>query len=286
MGKTVITTECVVDVPSKLLAKHNVGVIYFNIVTDKGRFQDTTEISETNILEYMASGEKKAMSVEPSAEEYRDFFAQRLGDDNEIIHICISQVISKAVKISTKGKEMLGKDASRVHIVDSKSLSSAMGLLVMKAVEYRDEGLSCSDILKRIDETIPRVSTSFITKNVDYLFYNGRASGKVMRFCKAFSLHPVLEMKNGVLKLRSVYIGNYEKACNKYVKSILKKRKTIDKSQVFITYAGCPHERLERIKKQVETLVNFDEVYLQTTSATVTCNCGPGTLGVLFLREG
>lgn len=285
MNNVSITTECVADIPSELKTQYDIGIIYYDIETEKGLFKDTDEVSAINIMEYMAGGEKKAQSVIPSANDYKNFFAKTLKENDEIVHICISSGISNALENAKLAKAKLGVNARKVHIIDSKNLSSGQGLLALEAAKMRNEGLSAEEIEENINNMIPRVSTSFLTYNADYLYYNGKVSKRMMQLCNYFRVHPVLYMKDGVLTLKKIYFGNYESSALKYINNVLHNSQNIMDERGFITYAGCGHELREKIKNHVRKKIHFRNLIEQAASATVSCNCGPSTFGILFIME-
>ena len=66
---------------------------------------------------------------------------------------------------------------------------------------------------------------------------------------------------------------------------MLKKPESIDPEVVFLISAGCSYEYLESIKKEIQKYIKCQRLIVNTASATVTSNCGPGTFGVLFMRK-
>lgn len=282
MVRLCITTECVCDLPEELLKSLNVAIIYFHINTDSGCFRDTDEIDAHNILEYIENGGKMSKSAAPTANEYKNFFQRKLEDFNEIIHIAISSGISEAVKNASLAAAKMGIEGRKVHIFDSAHLSSGMGLMVMKAAQLNQNGCSTKHILEELEHMKGLISTSFIVRNANYLFRNGKVGKGIMQLCNIFSLHPVLYMKNGVLTLKGVEFGNYEKAGMHYLKKELRHAEKIDKEYLFITHAGCLIKKMEQLKKGAEECCAFKHVIVNSASATVSSNCGPDTFGVLF----
>jgi len=70
-----------------------------------------------------------------------------------------------------------------------------------------------------------------------------------------------------------------------YVKDRLSGRTDIDDSLIFITYTTAPADGLEVVRKAVAEFGNFKEVVETTAGCTISCHCGPNTLGVLFVRK-
>lgn len=285
MIKTGISADCVCDLPEEYIKLHDIGIAYFYIKTSTGRFRDGDEIDSRNIIEYLEEGGERAETFEPTPEEYKEHFESVLKKYDEVIHICISSFTSSAYKNACDALELMGEKGSCVHVIDSHHLSTGMGHMIIRAVEMRDEGC---EPLKIVDELISlkkRVSTSFITMNADYLYRNGRVNKSVRDISVSLRLYPVLTMKDGRMTLKNIQTGSYEGAVVRYIKSELRHSRRINKKRLFITHAGCTVKMLAAVKAEIEKLCSFDEVIVTTASATVSGNCGPGAIGVLFIND-
>lgn len=283
--KICITTDCTCDLPKSTIKKYNIHIVYFYIETDTGCFKDIDEITSSNIFEYLKNGGQKSETYAPPAKEFANIFTNILAEYDEIIHIAISSKISECVKNSTAALEQLGESGKRVHIFDSGHLSTGIGQLVIRAAQLAQTGCGADEILAELELMKSRVSTTFMADNADYLYRNGKVSKGVRNICNFFNIHPVLEMKDGFMKLKSMQIGNYEKSALRYVRSELKNLDKIKKSRVFITHAGCSVSDIKLIKEEIVKLKKFDEVIVTKASATISGNSGPRTFGVLFERE-
>lgn len=287
MEKIIITTECVADLPEEQIRQYQIGIIYYDVATEEGVFKDTVEIDAANLMEYIGDRKRRAQSVVPSPAEYQALFAEKLKEYDSIVHIAVSGAISVAYTHATEAREALGADAERVTIVDSKHLSSGQGILAVEAAKMRDQGKSREEIVDRVNALIPLVNTAFIAYNADYLYYNGKASKKVRFLCNALHLHPVLYMRqDGKLSVKRIYIGNYNRACRRYVRDTLRKYKDVDTSVGYVTYAGCTHEYLGKVQEDIERYLPLQMIYEVQASAAVSCNCGPETFGILYKRKG
>lgn len=280
-----ITTDCVCDLPDDYLKTHDINVIYFYIITETGRFRDGFEITSGNVLEYLENGGTKAETNAPAPEEYRDFFLKQLKTYDEVIHISISEKLSLSYHNANEALKLMGESGGKVRIIDSEHLSTGIGHMVVRAVEMRNSGCSSDEIVAESERLKPLISTSFITMNADYLYRNGRVSKNVRRLCDSFALHPVLGMKRGRIVLKGIMVGNYENSVMRYINGELRNNAKINKHRLFITHAGCTVKLINAAKSRAEKLCRFDEILVTRASATISCNCGMGTVGFLFLRE-
>lgn len=277
-----ITSDCVCDLSKEIRSKYNVDILSFYIATDRGIFKDMDEITARNIVEYFANGGEKINTLAPKPEEYEFFFAESLEKYDEIIHIAIGSHLSLSCKNAAKAAE---KFSGRVRVFDSGHLSSGIGHLVIKAAEMVFENKSSDEIIGELEKIKNRVSTSFIAENADYLYRNGRVSKWVKDMCEIFKIHPVLFMKKGEIKLKSIRIGNYEKAVLRYIKGELRNPGKIEKKRGILTQASCPLKLINAAKKLAMEKGRFEELDVIEASATITSNCGANTIGILFVRD-
>lgn len=282
MKNVIITTDCVCDMSEELLEQYDVKVIYFYITTEHGWFKDREEITSGNIVEYFERGGQQVQTKAPFPGEYEEFFKKVLKEGKEIIHIAVTATLSKSCENALMAAE---KFDGRIHVVDSGHLSTGMAHLVINAVKAADEGKTAEEIIKEIEELKKRVSTSFIAENANYLYRTGRVSKFIKNISEAFRIHPVLGMKNGVMGVKGIRIGAYEKAVVRYVKKEMKKLSRIDKERLFITHTKCSLRLINAVKRQVRKHGGFKEVYDTEASATISSNCGANTIGVLYLRK-
>ena len=82
------------------------------------------------------------------------------------------------------------------------------------------------------------------------------------------------------------YRGKIEDCFYAYVKARLDGRDDLDLSRIFITNSGVvPDETVDNIEKLILEREPFKEVLKTTAGCTISSHCGPGTLGILFLRK-
>ena len=81
------------------------------------------------------------------------------------------------------------------------------------------------------------------------------------------------------------YRGKYEKCLASYVKERLAGREDIDRKTLFVTKTEVSDACYEAVMAAVAENGNFENTYETTAGCTVSCHCGPGTLGVLFVRK-
>ena len=282
MAKLWITCDCTCDMPEAFLEQNDVDLIYFHITTDHGCFRDMSEITSTNIVEYFEAGGQNTHTSSPSIPEYIEFFSHSLKKHENIIHITIGSKLSRSYECALEAaKNFDGK----IHVFDSEHLSSGMGHLLIHAIKLIKAEKTVDEILNELNVLKKNVSTSFIAYNADYLYRNAKTSKFVKDICTLFNVHPVLYIKDGAMKVKSVRIGDFDKAVLRYARHELRKSSKTKQDLLFITYSTCPVRLLSKIRQQVQAYSSFQQVIETKASATITSNCGANTIGLLYVKE-
>ena len=274
----VITTESVADIPASLLEEYGIDVIPHKVETEDGVFLDGVEIDSGGLLEYMRD-ENKVSTHPPSVSEHEEFFARALSGAHNVIHVTIS---SKVRHSGYEGSVEGAAAFNNVTVFDSHLLSSGQGILAIEACRLASTGVSVGEILNRLAYIRKYIQTSFIVDNIDYLARNGQISARLAGVAKSIMFHPVIDMKNGKMKMYRFYFGSRQRAWIRYINSTLARVTDIDRSELFITYVGLSQNDLDHIKNIVERKIVFEHIYFQKASPAIAVNSGPGTFGLLF----
>ncbi|MCR5119880.1 MAG: DegV family EDD domain-containing protein [Lachnospiraceae bacterium] len=277
-----ITTDSICDLPAELIARNSVSVLPYRVHLNGKVFADGIEAQGDVILRYMEDMDLSARSEAPEVEEYEEFFSEQLSDAQHILHISMAKYASRGFENASEASLSF----YNVKVIDSGHLSSGTGIMVLAAMELIDKGITDEDELgERLDEIKERIQTSFIVDNAAYLNRGGRLSDRIYRLSNAFMMHPVIVLKNSRMSVGGILIGSSEKVRHAYIRKALKNKESIERSVLFITYAGLKKSEAEAIRDEVLTIVKFEKVYLQKASPAISINCGPGTFGLLFMRR-
>lgn len=274
-----ITTESVADLPDALIKKYGILMLPHMVKTEEGVFRDGKEIETNGLLQYMENEERKVDTIAPTVAEHETFFADALSGANNVIHISIS---SKIAKSGCPAAVEAASVFDNVFVVDTGHLSSGQGLMVLTACKMAEEGKSVPEILRALKSYRSLTRTSFVVDNMDFLARAGQIPVGMAKLIKAFSLHPMLSMRNGNLGVGGVYMGSRERAWKKYIRRSLLLPDKIDRDMLFVTYVGITKKEMEFIEEEIRKYADFKTICFQKASPAIAVNCGPGTFGLLY----
>ncbi|MBE6014937.1 MAG: DegV family EDD domain-containing protein [Lachnospiraceae bacterium] len=278
----IITTNSLADLPESVVRDLQIERIPFTIRTDSGLFYDGVEAVSDEMIRYLDDGGVIAESAAPTEEEFMIFFAEHLQRAHHIIHITITNGISKEYERASAAAKAFGN----VTIVDSGSLSNATGMLALIAAKLAKQGKTEEQIVEELEEAKSRLRCSFVVADTSYLTRRGILSSRMDRMLKSLWLRPCLKLNSDGFDVGKLLRGNLKRCYERYIKRALSINANPDTDLIFINYAEIAEEHLLWIADEIEKRVHFDHVVIQKASAGIAANCGPGTFGLLFMAKG
>ena len=278
-----ITYDSTCDLTPRLLERFHIRTVPLTIQSGERVFPDDGRYTSSDLYaDYRRNGTlPKTPAVSPEA--FKAFFAPILAEGFDIVHIDISSELSCTCQNAVLAAQELAEQG-RVYVVDSRQLSSGGGLLALQGAKLRDQGMAAEDIARELRRLAPLSDTSFVLDTLEYMWKGGRCSGVAALGANVLKLKPCLEMREGKLVVCKKYRGAMDKVYRQYVTERLAGKKVLE-DWAFITHSGeVAEETLQELTALVKTLAPFREVFVTQAGCTVSSHCGPGTLGVLFLR--
>ena len=173
-----------------------------------------------------------------------------------------------------------------VYVVDSLSLSSGTGLLVLYAAELAKKGLEGKEIAELVKKRIPYVQASFVVDTMEYLHKGGRCSSLARIAATVLRIKPTILVKNGSMEVGKKYMGSFDKVIVKYVENTLDEFDSPDLTRIFITHTSASPETVKKVREKILEIAPFAEIKETIASSTITSHCGKGTLGILYINDG
>ena len=275
-----VTTDSVCDLPESLIKELGVSVCPYYVCTEEGRFLDGLELQPDELLAHLAQG-KKGESRPPEVEDYERFFAEKLTEAQNVIHISMAKHVSTGYQNALEA----AKSFNNVTVVNSGHLSSSMGLSVLWAARLAEDHAGKAEIVAAVERMERFISSAFIINSTHMMCQAGRISKRIQVLCDALLLHPILVLRKSKMVVGSMEIGDFPRIAKKYVKKVLQETRSIDRRVLFITYSGLDEKKLQYIQDLVRQHCAFERVYLQKASSAIASNCGPGSFGLMFMRK-
>ena len=276
-----VISDSTCDLSAQLLAENNITLAPLTVIKADEQFQDGVTITPADIFDHVAKGGALCSTAAVSIGDYADLFEKYSQEYDGVIHVTIGSGFSACYQNATLAAE----DFSNVRVIDSQNLTSGQGLVVLKACELAKSATDLDALADELRAYTEKIESSFLVDKLDYLVKGGRCSSAAALGANLLNLKPCIEVKNGKMAVGKKYRGNYAKCLANYVKERLEGREDIDWSTLFITKTVVSEECYAAVLDAAKTYGKFGVVYETTAGCTISCHCGPGTLGILFVRK-
>lgn len=279
--KLIISSDSTCDLSKEYIKEHNIGILPLVVVKDGESYKDGIEITPEVIFEHVNAGGALCSTSAGNVNDYMELFEGYKKDYDAVIHISLGSGFSS----SHQNACIAAEEFENVYVVDSMNLSTGHGLVVVEAVKMAEKGMQPKEIYDALNELTPRIEASFVLDRLDYMVKGGRCSAVAALGASLLQLKPCIEVVDGKMGVCKKYRGSYEKALGNYVKDRLMDRNDIDMERIFVTHTETPKEVVESVIANVKEYKNFDVLEETVAGCTISCHCGPNTLGVLFIRK-
>jgi DegV family protein with EDD domain len=275
-----IVSDSTCDLSQELIKKYEISIIPLCITLGEGTYLDGIDITPSEIYKWSDEHKTTPKTSAVPFDKIESTLKPMIEAGDDIIFIGISEEMSSTcnrVRIFAEDTEY-----DRLFVINSKNLSTGIGLQVLRAAELRDAGKSAEDIVSEIEGARDLVRASFVIDTPTFLARGGRCTAVEAFMANALKLHPEILVKDGKMGAGRKVRGKPSVAVMAYVDGLMPALKVADTRRVFITHSGSDREIIDAVKEKLVALDRFDEILVTQAGGVISSHCGPNTLGVLF----
>ncbi|MBR3148570.1 MAG: DegV family protein [Eubacterium sp.] len=279
----IITADSTCDLPPEIVQDRDITIIPLSILLGENEYLDGVDVTPQDIYSFVEKTDvlPKTAAVPPS--RYYDVFESAVREGKKVVHIGLSSAISSSYQNAC----VAASDFDDVYVVDSKSLCTAMGLLVLKACDFRDKGMDAKKIADKVTKLVPKLSATFVLNSLEYLHKGGRCSGVARFGANVLGIKPSIAVdENGAMDIAKKYRGKMDAVYKQYVSDCINDAGKIDTSRIVIaTSGGIDTSVMAFVRGLIEGFGKFDEVIFADAGCTISSHCGPKTLAVFYIKK-
>lgn len=279
-----IVADSTCDLSADLIEKYDITIIPLCIVMGENSYFDGIETTPEEIYKWADANKTTPKTAAVTLDNAASLLKPFMDEGREIVFFGISTQMSTTCNVVRLIGEEAGYD--KLHVIDSQSLSTGIGLQVLYAARLSMAGESAASIVEKVEKRRSAVSASFVIDTLTYLSRGGRCNSVTALLANTLKLKPEIVVKDGAMIVAKKYRGQLGSVLLKYTKDQEEALLAADKNCVFITHSGCSEDIVAPVKEYLESLSYFENIYVTRAGGVVSSHCGPGTLGVLYYMDG
>ena len=184
--------------PKEYAEKNNITVIPLRVLYKDEEFDEGFPGTFDAFFEDFTKTKIFPKTSQPSLEKFIDEYNKAIDNGDEVLVFTISSSLSGTYSVANLAKDQC-KAPEKVHVIDSQADTQTILGYVMEAVEMRNVGSTCQQIIDRINSLMPNSAVSFIPDTLEYLAKGGRIGKVTATIGTILKIKPIITFKQGVL---------------------------------------------------------------------------------------
>jgi len=280
-----LVTDSACDLPGDILDYHQIHLVPLRLNFGESAYLDKTTVSPDRFYTMLDEEREFPKTAQPNAKAFEDVYARLAAHYDSILSIHLSAKLSgtysSAVAAADRVRRATGKT---ITVVDSKTLSGALGLVVLRVARLIEAGGTPAEAATEAERILPRSKILVGVRTLKYMVRGGRVSPMAGKIANILNLKPIVSMKdNGE---STIFDKAFSQRGN--LRNILKHlRKAAAGNRVWeycVLHAHNP-EDAGAYALETEAIFGKKPAYVMEISPVIGLNAGVGAVAVSFLMD-
>jgi DegV family protein with EDD domain len=278
-----LVTDSTCDLPQAVFDRYQVHVVPVQLSFGDSPYLDKVTITPDQFYTMLDERPEYPKTAQPSPQAFESFYARLAGHYDSIVAVHLSQKLSGTYSNSLAAAGRVSKATGKtITVIDSKTLSGALGLVLLQAARLIEQGKSHDEVVAGIEKDLPRAKVLVGVRTLKYMVRGGRVSPMVGVVAKLLNLKPIVSVReSGESKI-------FDKAFSQrgLLRKILGHLRAAGRVREYgVLHAHNP-EDAHAYAIEVESVVGAKPAFIIDISPAIGANAGVGTVAVAYLSEG
>jgi DegV family protein with EDD domain len=269
-----IVTDSAADLPPEIINELNITVVPVYVLFGKQVLSDRVDINEDDLYQRLKDDPLHPTTTQPTPKDFADVYQRLSQEADNIISIHISGKLSGTYNSAMQGVKLV-ENGCPIDLIDSHTISMALGLIVMVAATMAKAGKGRLEILEELKKIIPCVRILVLFDTLKYLAKGGRIGKAKAILGSVLNVKPLLTIKDDefvpVSRVRSRFKG-IEKLFN-FVKE------TGDIQDLAVIYSTTPDEA-KSLADRAASIIPKEKIMIARLGPALGVHGGPGVLAI------
>lgn len=282
MIRMLVDSTC--DLPREELALGDVGVIPLQVVLGDAAYRDGETISVQDVYAAMREG-ILPKTAQPVPEDLITHFEDPCRQGQDVLYLSFSSALSGTCNLArTLMQEVQQRyPRRRMAVVDSRSGSTAIGLMVRRARDLIRRGATFDQTVAALEAMSRSVEHLFTIDDLRWLVAGGRLGRAQGAVGNLLSVKPLLQVRDGSIELIGKTRGR-TKALRALVDLFEERSRGVADPVVGISHADDP-EAARTLMNLIDERTGPKEYVASPIGSVLATHLGLGGVGVFFFNE-
>ena len=276
-----IITDSSADFDSAVARRRSIDVVPMSIQFGDASFLSGRTLSNEVFYKLLQEKKENPTTSQPTPEAFLRLFQEAKAAGDQVVAVVLSGALSGTLQSAVIAKELCQYEP--IYLVDSRSASAGIQILVNYACKLRRSGLGAADIAGELERLKERVRIFAVIDTLEYLRRGGRLSGFQAGLGSVTKLKPTIAVTNGVVSIVGKSFG--AAAAVKHLQKLLEAHPVNDDYPSYFLYTDDKSREellLPRLREQGRLP---QRLHYCSVGPTIGTHIGPGALGMAYVEE-
>jgi DegV family protein with EDD domain len=273
-----IITDRTCDLPAELEKELDIINIPVYLIFGKTSFRDGIDITTDQFYQKLLHEPVYPTTSQPTPQDFADVFNKLAGETDGILAIHISKKLSGTINSAEQAVKMVTTQGP-IEIIDSRSVSMGLGMLVIAAARMAKQGKSLPEISAAIKKMVPDTKLFILFDTLEFLAKGGRIGKAKSLMGSLLNVKPLLALKDGEF-IPSGQVRNRTKGKEKLLEFANGLK---DVEDLAVIHSTTPDEAME-LANSISSFPK-ERIHVQRVGPVLATHAGPGVLGITSITR-
>jgi uncharacterized protein len=278
-----LVTDSTCDLSQELIDFYQINVVPINLNFGENHYLDKLTIQPNQFYDLLETHAEFPKTSQINEQVFTNLYSHLASYYDAIIAVHLTSQFSGTFANSVKAGKRISKEFNKpVYVIDSKNLSGALGLLVLKAAQNIEANESAQSIVKSLENDLIQTKIFVSVRDLKYMIKGGRVSKPKGLIASALGLSPVISMDGNGKSLLFGNTFNQEASLNKIYSHILKIGRGKTVWNYIMLHAHNP-EGAQKAEEKMRRITGKKAVSVVDISPVIGMHAGNGTIAISLL---
>lgn len=283
--KIALVTDSTCDLSQELIDQYQINMLPININFGENHYLDKVTIQPEQFYSLLEENIDYPKSAQVNEKAFTNLYSHLASHYDSVIAIHLSDKLSGTFGSSIKAAKAISREFNKpISVINSKSLSGALGLVVLRVAKAIEEGNSHNKVVELAEEWVKNVKVLVSVKDLKYLIRGGRLSATKGLIARILNVNPIVSIdENGKAIVFDKSFN--QRATMEKVISYVKKMTAGKQIWNYIVLHAQNDEAAQWYSDRMEEITSLKPVSVVNISPVIGANAGIGAAAVAFIPE-
>jgi DegV family protein with EDD domain len=280
-----IVTDSTCDLSQDLIDHYQINMMPINISFGENHYLDKITIKPAQFYKLLDESLDYPKSSQVNETAFVNLYSHLASNYDSIIAIHLSDKLSGTFNSSEKAARSVSSEFNKpVTVINSKTLSGSLGLIVLKAAQAVETGLSHDQIVSLTKEWISKAKIFVSVKTLKYMVRGGRVSAVKGLIARILNINPIVSLDETGKAI--VFDKSFNQKSNmEKVMAHISSASQDKRIWNYVVLHANNDEAAAWYSEKMENLTGKKPVSVVNISPVIGANAGVGAASVALLYE-